>query len=66
MNKKKKKNRGNGTDEEDDDNDNDDEDRNNNNNEFVSPHLRRQQAFLDSIDFQSPFDIEKYRPLLES
>ena len=31
----------------------------------VSPHLRRQEAFLRAIDFAIPFDIEQYRPLLE-
>ena len=52
----------------DEDGDEDDGNNSNKNNNEVSssPHLKRQQAFLDTIDFHSPFDIEKYRPLLES
>ena len=30
-----------------------------------SPHLRRQEAFLQAIDFAVPFDIDRYRPILE-
>ena len=31
----------------------------------ASPHLRRQEAFLQAIDFADPFDVDQYRPLLE-
>lgn len=31
----------------------------------ASPHLRRQEAFLRTIDFAVPFDIDRYRPILE-
>jgi len=32
----------------------------------LSPHLRRQEAFLQAIDFGVPFDINQFRSLLES
>jgi len=31
----------------------------------TSPHLAKQEAILNEIDFSLPFDIERYRPLLE-